>query len=242
MQIRLPPGIMAWRKPSFLMVYREKCMEKFAFVSDFDGTLTDRDFYQIVIDKYLKDWAWKYYDDWRKTKKINVEFLNKIFSSMDRTEEEIMEDILELPIDPYAIDFIKKVESCGGDFYILSAGTSYYIKKLLAHLNINNVQVISMNGVYRNRGIEILPDPESEFYSDIWGIDKEKVINTLKQKYQKVFFAGDSEPDMKAAKAANCAFARNTLQELLKLKNIPFVPFSKFNEVERYMLQHGWLE
>jgi 2,3-diketo-5-methylthio-1-phosphopentane phosphatase len=217
-------------------------MKKFAFVSDFDGTLTDRDFYHIVMDKYLKDWSWGYYDEWKKTKKINVDFLNKIFGEMDRTEEEILEDILELPLDSYAIDFIKKVENCGGDFFILSAGTSYYIKKLLEHFNIKNVSVISMEGVYKNRGIQILPDPESEFYSKIWGVDKAKVILTLKQKYTKVYFAGDSEPDMGAAKEADCAFARNHLQELLSAESIPFVPFSKFNEVEKYMVQQGWLE
>jgi 2-hydroxy-3-keto-5-methylthiopentenyl-1-phosphate phosphatase len=217
-------------------------MKKFAFVSDFDGTLTDRDFYHIVMDKYLKDWAWDYYNEWRKTRKINVDFLNKIFSSMDRSEEEIFEDILNLPLDSYAIDFIKKVESCGGDFYILSAGTSYYIEKLLAHYNINSVTVISMEGVYRDRGIHILPDSKSEFYSEMWGIDKAKVIKKLKTKYLKVYFSGDSEPDLGAAEAADCAFAKNDLKELLSDRNIPFVPFNKFIEVEKYMLNQGWLE
>lgn len=217
-------------------------MKKFAFVSDFDGTLTDRDFYHIVIDKYLKDWAVDYFEEWKKTKKINVEFLNKIFGAMDRSEDEIMEDIIQLPLDPYAMSFIKRVESSGGDFFILSAGTSYYIKKLLGHFNINNVTVISMEGIYKDRGIQILPDRKSEFYSDIWGLDKAKVILSLKQKYQKVFFAGDSEPDMGAAEAADCAFAREALQGLLSTKKIPFIPFNKFNEVEEYMLQQGWLE
>lgn len=217
-------------------------MKKFAFVSDFDGTLTDRDFYHIVMDKYLKDWAWEYYDQWRKTNKINVEFLNRIFGAMDRSEEEILEDIMELPLDPHAVNFIKRVESSGGDFFILSAGTSYYIKKLLEHFNIQNVTVISMKGIYHNRGIKIIPDPQDEFFSEIWGVDKAKVITTLKQKYERVYFAGDSEPDMGAAKAADCAFARNTLQELLTAGNIPYVPFHKYDEVEKYMEQQGWFK
>lgn len=216
-------------------------MKKFAFVSDFDGTLTDRDFYHIVMDKYLKDWAWDYYEEWKKTKKINVDFLNRIFGSMDRSEEEILEDILGLPLDPYAMGFMKKVEASGGDFYILSAGTSYYIKKLLGHFNIQNVTVISMEGRYENRGIVIMPDPNNEFYSSIWGIDKAKVVLSLKAKYEKVYFAGDSEPDMGPAKAAHCAFARNGLQQLLSEQNVPFVPFDKYNEVEEYMVGRGML-
>lgn len=217
-------------------------MKKFAFVSDFDGTLTDKDFYHIVMDKYLKDWAPGYYDEWIKTKRIDVEFLNKIFGAMDRNEEEILEDILALPLDPYAMDFIKQVERSGGDFFILSAGTSYYIVKLLAHYNIKNITVISMEGIYQNRGIQILPDSSSEFYSDKWGVDKEKVIISLKQEYEKVFFAGDSEPDMGAAKVADYAFARNKLQDLLRSADIPFMPFNKYNEIEEYMLQQGWLK
>jgi 2,3-diketo-5-methylthio-1-phosphopentane phosphatase len=215
---------------------------KFAFVSDFDGTLTDRDFYHIVMDKYLKDWSWDYYNEWKKTKKINVEFLNRIFGAIDREENEILEDILELPLDPYAINFINKIQANGGDFFILSAGTSYYINKLLKHLKVKNVSVISMEGIYKNRGIQIQPDPKSEYYSEVWGVDKEKVIKTLKQKYSKVYFAGDSEPDIGAAKAADCAFARNELQKLLVAEKIEFVPFNKFKEVEKYMLESGLLE
>ena len=217
-------------------------MKKFAFVSDFDGTLTDRDFYHIVMDKYLKDWAWEYYDEWRKTKKINVDFLNKIFGSMDRNEEEILEDILELPLDPYAMEFIKKVEDRGGDFYILSAGTSYYIKKLLAHHKIDSVTVVSMEGKYHNRGITIMPDPQSEFYSNLWGVDKAKVVLSLKAKYEKVYFAGDSEPDIGAAKESDCAFARNDLKTLLADRGIPFVPFSRYVEIEEYMVSKGLLK
>lgn len=216
-------------------------MKKFAFVSDFDGTLTDRDFYYIVMDNYLKDWAWDYYHEWKKDNKINVKFLNKIFGAIDRSEEEILEDIVKIPLDPYAIKFIKNIENYGGDFYILSAGTSYYIKRLLKHFNINNVTVISMEGVYKDRGIEIIPDPESEFFSELWGINKEKVVNSLKQKYTKVYFAGDSEPDMGAAISADFAFARNTLQDLLREKNICFLPFNRFDEVEKFMKQKGWL-
>ncbi|OPX44006.1 2-hydroxy-3-keto-5-methylthiopentenyl-1-phosphate phosphatase [Ruminiclostridium hungatei] len=217
-------------------------MKNFAFVSDFDGTLTDRDFYHIVMDKYLKGWAWEYYDEWRKTKKINVDFLNRIFGSMDRSEEEILEDIIALPLDSNAVEFIEKVENNGGDFYILSAGTSYYIKKLLAHLNLEKVTVISMEGKYMNRGIKILPDPESEYYSSTWGVDKEKVILSLKEKYEKVYFAGDSEPDVGAAKAADLAFARNDLKNLLSEKNISFVPFHKYSEVQEFMTVHGLLK
>ena len=102
-------------------------MKKFAFVSDFDGTLSAKDFYHIIIDKYLGSAGREFYVEWKKTKKINVEFLNKIFGSVNLTEQELLEEILKIPFDDYAKDFINNVKKNNGDFYNVSAGTSYYI-------------------------------------------------------------------------------------------------------------------
>ena len=46
-------------------------MENFVFVSDFDNTLTHKDFYKIILDKYMKESGKKLFDEWKKTKKIN---------------------------------------------------------------------------------------------------------------------------------------------------------------------------
>ena len=192
-------------------------MKKFAFVSDFDGTLSDRDFYHIVIDKYLSSWGKNFYEEWKKTKKVNI------------------------PLDPCAKEFISFIQKSGGDFYILSAGTSYYINKVIEHFDLQNVTVISMKGIYKNRGIEIIPDPSGEFYSEVFGLDKAKVVLSLKNKYNKVYFAGDSEPDMMAAKEADCAFAKGKLKELLKQEDISYVPFDRFIQIKNYMLENSLL-
>jgi 2,3-diketo-5-methylthio-1-phosphopentane phosphatase len=216
-------------------------LKKFAFVSDFDGTLTDRDFYHIVIDTYLQEWGMQFYEDWKKTKKINVEFLNRILGSIGRTEEEILAEIHRIPLDEYAVDFIHRVQKAGGEFYILSAGTSYYIDRLLAHREIEGVKVISMSGVYKDGGIEITPDERSPYFSEIFGINKAKVVEDLKKEFETVFFAGDSEPDLGAAKEADIAFAKKYLKELLSKEQQEFVPFEKFKEVEKYLEDKGWL-
>lgn len=216
-------------------------LKKFAFVSDFDGTLTDRDFYHIIIDTYLQEWGMQFYEDWKKTKKINVEFLNKILGSIGKTEEEILTEIHRIPLDEHAVDFIHRVQKAGGEFYILSAGTSYYIDRLLVHRQIEGVKVISMSGVYKDGGIEITPDERSPYFSEIFGINKAKVVEDLKKEFEIVFFAGDSEPDLGAAKEADIAFAKKGLKELLSKEQQEFVPFENFKEVEKYLEDRGWL-
>jgi 2-hydroxy-3-keto-5-methylthiopentenyl-1-phosphate phosphatase len=215
-------------------------LKKFAFVSDFDGTLTEKDFYHIIIDNYLQEWGRPFYEEWKKTKKIDVVFLNKILGSIGRTEEEILEEIHRIPLDKYAVDFIHKVQEAGGGFYILSAGTTYYIDRLLAHRGIEGVTVISMSGVYKDGGIEITPDEESPYFSEIFGINKAKVVEDLKKEFETVFFAGDSEPDLGAAKAVDIAFAKKDLKELLSKEQEDFIPFDNFKEIEKYLEDRDW--
>lgn len=43
----------------------ELYMKNFAFISDFDGTFTEKDFYKIITDEYLKDECCEIYKDWK---------------------------------------------------------------------------------------------------------------------------------------------------------------------------------
>jgi 2-hydroxy-3-keto-5-methylthiopentenyl-1-phosphate phosphatase len=78
-------------------------MQRMAFVSDFDGTLTFKDFYHIVIDKYMGDKGRNLYTEWKKTRKTNVEFLNLIFGSLNLTQDELTREILDIPFDRTAV-------------------------------------------------------------------------------------------------------------------------------------------
>lgn len=212
-------------------------MKKFAFVSDFDGTLSSKDFYHIIIEKYMGNEGKELYTEWKKTKKINVEFLNKIFGSVNLSEREILDEIVQIPIDKYAKDFIANVRKNSGDFYIVSAGTSYYIKILLEHLDIKDVPVISMEGMYSNGGIKITPDSRSQYFSEIFGMDKRKVVESIKKDYEYIIFAGDSEPDLEAAKTADLVYARAELAQLLQKQNIDFIDFSDFKQIEKDLVE-----
>lgn len=206
-------------------------MVNFAFISDFDGTLTKKDFYKIIMDEYLKDECTQWYKDWRDKKIKDVDYLGYVFKNISRNEKEIDEDIMRISFDPYAKEFINKIKVSGGDFVVVSAGTSYYINKIFNKQGIKDVDIYSNEAIYKDKGIHFVLDENSEFYSEIYGIDKLKVVKKLKKKYDKIFYAGDTEPDLKAALTADVVFAKGVLVDLLKKENKECIEFKDFGEI-----------
>lgn len=214
-------------------------MKKFVFVSDFDGTISKKDFYMIISDKYLKDELKDLYRDWKNSKIKDVDYLGYVFSHIGRNEKEILQDILSISLDPYIKEFIKNIKENGGDFVVVSAGTNYYIDRIFEHEGIKNIKIYSNRSVFKDNGLHFELDPKDEFYSEFYGIDKGKVIKKLRGEYEKIFYAGDSNPDVAPALLSDVVFAKSNLCSLLKAQNKEFIQFSDFHEiwlnVERYL-------
>ena len=206
-------------------------MKDFAFISDFDGTLTKKDFYKILSEAYLKEDFLPQFKAWKNGKLKDREYLSYVFNNVKRSEKEIEEDILNIPFDPFAKVFIEQIKAAGGDFIVISAGTSYYIDKILQKHNIQGVDVYSNKGIFKDNGIYFDLDENSEFYSDRYGIDKLIVVEKLKKNYKKIVYAGDSGPDLKPALVSDLVFAKGELVELLKKKKKDFIEFEDFSEV-----------
>ncbi|WP_242851346.1 MtnX-like HAD-IB family phosphatase [Clostridium sp. DMHC 10] len=193
-------------------------MKKFIFVSDFDGTLTEKDFYKIIMEEYLKEDCKKLYKDWKNKKIKDIDYLGYVFRNIGRNEKQIFEDIMKISLDPFAKELIDNVKANGGEFAVVSAGTSYYIDRVFMSKGIKDVKVYSNKGVFKNNGIYFELDKTNEFYSDIYGIDKGKVVKKLKEEYDFVFYAGDSEPDLSAALISDVVFAKIVLQSFFKVR------------------------
>ena len=215
-------------------------MKKWAFVSDFDGTISKKDFYWIIIEKYFPEGR-ELFKRWKSGEMQDIEFLSIIFSSIHKEEDEIIQEVQSIPIDEHVPTFIETVQKHGGDFYILSAGTDYYIHHVLNHYQIKDVEVYSNKGVFHNKNIHLNIDENHNHYSVRYGIDKGKILQMLKEKYETVHYIGDSEPDSHAAPYADLNFAKDALVDILQEKSIPFVKVENFKDVENYLIKKGML-
>ena len=59
-------------------------MKDFAFISDFDGTLTKKDFYKILSDTYLKEKFPPLFKAWKNGEMKDREYLSYVFNNVKR--------------------------------------------------------------------------------------------------------------------------------------------------------------
>lgn len=215
-------------------------MGKWAFISDFDGTISKKDFYWIIIEKYYPEGE-TLFREWKNGDMQDIEFLSRVFRSINQSEEQILKDIHDIPIDEHAIGFIEKVQKQGADFYILSAGTDYYINEILSKYGLENIGVFSNRGSFNDQNVHLDIDENAWHYSTRYGIDKSVVLKKIKENYDFVFYFGDSEPDLHPANFADKMFAKDVLITILREQNIPCIPVRDFKDVEMFLIEEGWL-
>jgi len=206
-------------------------MKNFAFISDFDGTLTKKDFYKVLADTYFKEELKPIYNSWINGEITDIDYVSYVFNNVHRNETELYDDILNIDFDHSAIAFIEQIKEAGGDFIVLSAGSTYYIDKFFEANHIEGIDVYSNKCIFKNNGLYFDLDKHDEFYSNKCGIDKLIVVEKLKSNYKKIFYAGDNVPDLKPALICDVVFAKGELIKLLRKNKKEFIEFETFSEI-----------
>lgn len=213
---------------------------KVVLISDFDGTISKKDFFYMVIDNLLKDKkdALTPWQDYLSGKIKHIDALTGIFSQIHLTQQQLDDFISTIEIDKAFYNTAQYCMEKQIPFYICSAGTSYYIKKRIADtLSKYNIILISNDAIYSQQdGMKLIaPDNNSSYYNSNTGISKEKIVQKLKDDGFFTIYAGDGKPDLKASKIADTVFAKDMLLELCKKENIKTEPFNNFNDILNYI-------
>ncbi|MEI7475224.1 MAG: MtnX-like HAD-IB family phosphatase [bacterium] len=213
-------------------------MVKVAVISDFDGTISKEDFFYYVIDNHLSPEDIEPWNDYKAGKINHVEGLRRIFSKISMSEKDLKDFILKLPIEENFLETLKFCNDNNIDFYVLSAGADYYIKIIFNELKVsNNLTLISNPSIYAKKGgISILPsDTDNIYYSHDYGVSKKLAVEDIKQKYDKIIFAGDGIPDFEASKLADVVFARGALLQLCNSNNVKSQTFNTYGDILEFL-------
>ncbi len=208
--------------------------KKIAFVSDFDGTISDDDFFSYTTRAYFDENALAPWREFLTGKKTHFLALKEMFAQLHVPTTDLHQLIDSIHVDP---DLDKTWRYChekGVSLYVCSAGNDYYIRRLIGDLiKKYDVTLVSNKGEYSAETglVMTAPDESSPHYDKAVGISKLSVIEKLKSEGFFVVFAGDGPPDVEPAEKADVVFAKKFLLNACREKGIKTEPFSNFGDI-----------
>lgn len=208
-------------------------------VTDFDGTMTDRDFYSLVVEQLLPRDLPDYWVDYRAGRLTHFEALQKYFQAIPTDESTVLKLINQMKLVPNLKDSVSHLEASGWRIVIASAGCEWYIDKLLSIADVN-LEVHANPGRFESgHGLRMEMPIESPFLSHLYGINKAGIVRHFLETGATVAFAGDGFPDVEAAKmvTADLRFARRDLADVLKRDRAEFQPFSCWSQIADRLIE-----
>lgn len=212
--------------------------ENTVFISDFDGTITDDDFFAYTAKAYFDERALKPWREYLAGQKTHFEALREMFAQIRAKTDDLNALIDGIRLDP---DLDAVWELCvekGIKLFVCSAGNDYYIRRLLGNrLQKYGVTLISNKGEYSPETglVMTAPDKNAPYYDAEVGISKYKLAKSQKDAGRFVIFAGDGPPDLAPARIADVVFARKLLLKKCLEDGIKTQKFNGFKDIGNYI-------
>lgn len=201
-------------------------------VTDFDGTLTEHDFYKLLRERLLPADVPDFWDAYRRGDLTHFEALQSFFAAARPGEEALRELLDDMNLEPRLAAGLTRLEQAGWTVIVVSNGCQWYIDQLLARAGVD-LEVHANPGVIREGRLH-MQWPEGTLYpSAETGISKAAVVSAFAREGRRVAFAGDSMPDLEAALLVppDRRFARSQLAQALAERGEQFRPFARWLDI-----------
>jgi 2-hydroxy-3-keto-5-methylthiopentenyl-1-phosphate phosphatase len=207
-------------------------------VSDFDGTMTRRDFYDLVRKQWPvppDDDPWEQYVAGQLT---HFEALAAIFARIRTDEATLLAVVDRMELDPTLPAAARTLREHGWTITVASAGCEWYLLRLLQRAGLA-LEVHASPGEFSPAaGLRMRLPVNSPFFSRSTGIDKVAVVNDARRRCREVAFAGDGRPDLEPALLVppERRFARGWLADELRRRSEAFHHLEDWAELARTLL------
>lgn len=207
-------------------------------VSDFDGTITRHDFYELALPTVGNQTAAGALADWRAGRITHFEAMNRIFSAIRCDHATIQRIVGALEPDPQLLTAVNRLRAAGWDVAVVSAGSSWYIHQVLKASGVDVAVHASPATFTPETGLVMELPVSSPFFSQEMGISKEAVVRHGLENYERVAFAGNGPPDVDPALLVDpkLRFARTYLAAELTRRREGFIPFDWWSDVAGHLL------
>lgn len=207
-------------------------------VSDFDGTMTQRDFYDLVVQHLLPSEVPDYWVEYRAGRITHFEALRGYFAAIRADETAVLRLVEQMQIEPTLADAMARLRAANWKVVIASAGCRWYIDRLLAEAGVE-IEVHANPGEFRaGEGLRMSLPRDSPYFSPTLGIDKAAIVRHFQADGSLVAFAGDGFPDVEPAKLVpeHLRFARGALASVLDRDGLKYQPYVTWSDIARALV------
>ena len=202
-------------------------------ISDFDGTLTRYDFFDLVRKRWPvppEDDPWEKFVNGQIT---HFQALAEIFARIRTSEADLLELANSMELDSSFAKSARELQERRWEIVIASAGCDWYIRFLLNKAKVS-VLLYANPGVFDPKcGLQMSLPERSRFFSPTTGVNKLEIVRDALVRSDRVAFAGDGRPDMEPALLVKpeLRFARGWLAEAFRERGEKFHPFEHWSQI-----------
>ena len=207
-------------------------MKKFCILSDFDGTITEKDSLFGFFEKFAdKSWL-EVEKEWTDGKISSKECLIREFALVPGLSEKLIDDYLaDTKIDLTFIDFYQKIKEKNIDFFVISDGVDFFINKILKKAGLNDLKIISNHGEFINGEFVLTFPYDCKKCKNNAGTCKCAVVEQKRKEYEKIIYLGDGTSDFCVADKADILYAKEKLFKYCSSKGINAILFEKAEDI-----------
>ena len=208
-------------------------------VSDFDGTMTKFDFFDLARRDLPSAADHDFWQDYVAGKITHFEALAGIFAAIRTDEPTIAALVDRMELDPALPDAVARLRAAGWEIIVASAGCDWYIRRLLAKAGVE-LEVHANPGVFApETGLQLSLPVASPYFKRETGIDKPAIVRAALARDPDAVFAGDGRPDLAPSNlvAPGRRFARGWLAHHLKNNGEAFRPFETWSQIADALLE-----
>ena len=210
-------------------------------VSDFDGTMTQFDFFDLARRDLPSAADHDFWQDYVDGKITHFEALAGIFAAI-RTDGPTIADLVDrMELDPNLGAAIARLRAGGWDIIVASAGCDWYIRRLLEKADVQ-LEVHANPGVFApETGLVLSLPVGSPYFKRETGIDKSAIVRAALARDPRAAFAGDGRPDLAPSNLVVPAhrFARGWLAHHLEKCGEEFTPFEPWSQIADHLLENA---
>jgi 2,3-diketo-5-methylthio-1-phosphopentane phosphatase len=209
-------------------------------VTDFDGTLTDQDFYGLVRETLVPPETPDFWASYRQGTLTHFEALRAYFASARPDEQALVSLLDRMGLEPELPGAVALLEEAGWKVVVVSSGCHWYIDRLLARAGVA-LEVHANPGAIEGGRLAMHWPTGTNFPSTQTGVSKPAIVRSFLDEGRAVAYAGDGHTDADAAVLVppDRRFARRDLAEALRDRGEPFRPFSRWMDVARALAEGG---